>query len=392
MGGPPMKTKLIFLAGALVVISAYAGPFKDQTIDEKIGIGYGLAIADVNGDKKPDILLVDKAEVAWYENPGWEKHVIAGKLTALDHVCIAAQDIDGDGKAEVAVGAGWNPGDTVNSGAVFYLVPPSDRTQPWKPVELHHEPTVHRMWWVQGGSGKYSLVVAPLHGRGNKNGAGEGVKLLEYLSPASPEEKWETRLIDDSMHMTHNLDPVQWDGDKGQEILYCGKEGVLLLDREGDSWKKKRLIGSEANQGFAGAGEVRIGKLKEGRFIATIEPMHGTNVAVYTKGNADAWERHVLDSSLAEGHALATGDLLHRGADQLVVGWRNKNAEGKVGIKMFEMKDAAGAKWEQSTIDDNQMACEDLKVADLNGDGWLDVVAAGRATKNVKIYWNQGRP
>ena len=27
-------------------------------------------------------------------------------------------DIDGDGKAELAAGAGWNPSDTLNSGAV----------------------------------------------------------------------------------------------------------------------------------------------------------------------------------------------------------------------------------------------------------------------------------
>jgi hypothetical protein len=40
-------------------------------------------------------------------------------------------------------------------------------------------------------------------------------------------------------------------------------------------------------------------------------------------------------------------------------------------------------------VDDNTMACEDLKLADLNGDGRLDVIAAGRATKNVIIYWNE---
>ena len=42
------------------------------------------------------------------------------------------------------------------------------------------------------------------------------------------------RLIENSMHMTHNLDPVQWDQDKATEILYCGKESVMLLDREGN--------------------------------------------------------------------------------------------------------------------------------------------------------------
>lgn len=34
----------------------------------------------------------------------------------------------------------------------------------------------------------------------------------------------------------------------------------------------------------------------------------------------------------------------------------------------------------------NTLACEDLAVADFNGDGKLDLVAAGRATKNWKVY------
>jgi hypothetical protein len=35
------------------------------------------------------------------------------------------------------------------------------------------------------------------------------------------------------------------------------------------------------------------------------------------------------------------------------------------------------------------MACEDLKVADLDDDGDLDIIAAGRSTQNLKIYWNK---
>lgn len=392
-----------FLLTAFSGASLYAAQFKEQTIDDKIGIGYGLAIADVNGDKKKDILLVDAAEVAWYENPTWQKHVISGKLTERDHVCIAAEDINGDGKAEIAIGAQWNPGDTVNSGAVFYLVAPEDRTQKWKAVKLPHEPTVHRMWWTHDDSGKYSLVVAPLHGRGNKNGAGDGVKLLEYILPANPEAEWKTRLMEDTLHMTHNLDPVQWDNDRAQEILYGGKEAIFLLDRKNTDWGKTKLAGDQP--GFAGAGEVRLGKawitrgearIRDGvgtlpppdRFIATIEPMHGTNVVVYISDQAgNSWKRQVIDSSLSDGHAVATGDLLHKADDQIVIGWRGKNKDGKVGIKVFQH---VGEKWESSWVDENGMACEDLKLADLNGDSWLDIVASGRATKNVKIYWNQG--
>src|SRR5438132_14430771 len=78
--------------------------FRAVTIDPQVEIGYGLAIADVNGDNKPDIVLADKNVIFWYENPTWTKHVIAEKLTQLDHVCVAAADIDGDGKAETAAG------------------------------------------------------------------------------------------------------------------------------------------------------------------------------------------------------------------------------------------------------------------------------------------------
>ena len=100
------------------------------------------------------------------------------------------------------------------------------------------------------------------------------------------------------------------------------------------------------------------------------------------------WKRNVLDISLKEGHALACADFLGRGSDQIVVGWRAKNAEGKVGLKIFIPLDKSAKDWRQTVLDDNTMACEDLRVADLDGDGKLDIVASGRATKTLKVYFN----
>jgi hypothetical protein len=37
------------------------------------------------------------------------------------------------------------------------------------------------------------------------------------------------------------------------------------------------------------------------------------------------------------------------------------------------------------------MATEDLAIADLNNDKRPDIVASGRATRNVKIYFNERR-
>jgi hypothetical protein len=385
----------LLAAGSLLAASAAEPPelkFKALDIDTKIEIGYGVTVADVDGDQKPDIVLADKNQIVWYQNPSWHKHVIAEKLTPLDHVCIAAMDIDGDGKAEIAAGAGWNPGDTVNSGAVFYLIPPADRTQKWEPVELPHEPTVHRMRWVKTTAGQYELVVVPLHGRGNKNGAGEGVKILAYQRPADPRNSWTTQVLNDSLHVTHNFDPRPWDDDPAQELLIAAKEGVFGLKRKGEKSELTQFSGTESG----GAGEVRLGRLGGGRkFYATVEPMHGTNLVVYTQpANGDRhalWTRQILDSSLVDGHALACGDLAGLGRDQIVVGWRAMNKPGvKVGIKLFTPLDPGGQDWRQTLVDDNTMACEDLCLADLDGDGRLDIIAAGRATKNVKVYFNQG--
>jgi hypothetical protein len=143
---------------------------------------------------------------------------------------------------------------------------------------------------------------------------------------------------------------------------------------------------------------VRYGVLPGGgRFIATIEPMHGNELVVYrgpalqfSSGVDWTPQRVVLDETLVQGHGLATADLLGAGGDQIVVGWRGGPKGAKVGLRLFVPVASDGREWKMhAVIDDNTMACEDLKVADLNRDGRPDIVAAGRATKNVVIYWNE---
>ena len=71
--------------------------FRSVEIDSQLEIGYGVAVADMNGDGNPDIVLADKNQFAWYQNPSWKKHIMVENLTERDHVCIDARDIDGDG-------------------------------------------------------------------------------------------------------------------------------------------------------------------------------------------------------------------------------------------------------------------------------------------------------
>jgi hypothetical protein len=382
----------LFLA-ALPLAAQVTPQFREQEIDANVGIGYGLATADVDGDGKTDILLADKDTIVWYQNPSWTKHVIAEKLTEKDHVCIAARDIDGDGKAEIAVGAQWNPGDTETSGAVFYLQPPADRTQRWKPVQLTHEPTTHRMRWVRNRAGRYDLIVAPLHGRGNKNGEGAGVHILAYHKPDDVTQPWNTTLVYDGMHMTHNFEVVPSPANEAEPLLLGGREGIVRLT-PGDAGWKAQWVARHDTPEFKGVGELRWGAFAGGQpYVATIEPMHGNQVVIYTPppdGPKDGlWQRKVLDESLVDGHALACYDYLGLNNRQIAVGWRAHHKIGtRVGVKLFYTTKEDGNGWQQQLLDDNTMACEDLMGADLDGDRDTDLIAAGRGTKNLKIYWN----
>ena len=391
-----MFLRFLFISFILSTVHAQVTPqFREQEIDADVGIGYGLALADVDGDGKTDILLADQNTIVWYQNqsPEWKKHVIAEKLTEKDHVCIAARDIDGDGKAEIAVGAQWNPGDTETSGAVFYLQPPADRTQRWKPIPLTHEPTTHRMRWIRNRAGRYDLLVAPLHGRGNKRGEGAGVRILAYHKPEDVTQPWNTTLVHDGMHLTHNFEVMPSPANEPEAILLGGREGIVRLTPGDSGWKEQWVTRHDAPD-LLGVGEVRWGAFAGGQpYIAAIEPMHGSQLVLYTPppgGPKDGlWQRKVLDETLVDGHALACYDYLGLNNRQIAVGWRAQNKIGsRVGVKLFYTTKEDGNGWQQHVLDDNTMACEDLMGADLDGDRDTDLVAAGRRTHNLKIYWN----
>ena len=398
---------LLLLVSSLALAADPPEPkFTAVTLDDKIQIGYGLAIADVDGDKAPDVLLADKRQIVWYRNPGpakarepgaWTKHLIAENLTEHDNVCLAAQDLDGDGQCELAVGAEWNPGDTEKSGAVFYLIPPADRTQRWEPVKFPSvEPTTHRMKWVKMADGTWGLLVVPLHGRGNKNGEGAPVKVTMYWKPADPKAEWKSEIIDESMHATHNFDVAKQGPGDGPwpAVILGGREGLIGLRGLGDRWKKKPVDLKAVDPESKGIGEVRNLRLPNGASsIATVEPMHGNQLVSY--GSDESSQpfrllRHVLTDKLIEGHALACGDLLGVKSDQILVGWRGNPAkpDNTFGIHLWTPLDATAEHWRESAVDDGGMACEDLQLADLDGDGRPDIAASGRATRNVKLYFN----
>ncbi len=356
--------------------------FEPQVIDAEVEIGYGLAIGDVDGDGKADVLLCDKREISWFRNPDWRETSIAKNLTLRDHVCLAAADIDGDGKVEVAAGAQWNPGETTDkaqSGAVFFLQRPESGEGPWKPVPLYHDPTTHRMRWVKTEKG-HDLVVLPLHGIGNKDGAGENpVNVRTYRvdpAKAGDEAAWSHEVLGTKLHVTHNFDLR--DGH-----LYIGGSGGISREKADGSESTLLVTPENSTPPTRGVGEIAKGS----DFIAAVEPFHGNDLVVYREKDG-GWSRTLLTDALNQGHALGVADFNGDGREDVVVGWRNPDAEGHVGVKIFFQK--ADGSWENAFwVARDLVAAEDLKVADLNDDGRPDIVVAGRSTNNLVIFWNR---
>ena len=155
-------------AGASIAADPPAGfpAFKTDEIDAGLAIGYSVLLEDMNGDKKPDIVVVDKHRVVWYENPTWKKRAILVGKTKPDNVCACALDIDGNGDLELVVGANWNAG-TKTAGTLQWLKRGKSLDDEWTmhPIPCD-EPTVHRVRAIDlDADGKPEVVVAPLQGR-----------------------------------------------------------------------------------------------------------------------------------------------------------------------------------------------------------------------------------
>lgn len=359
---------------------AAAFTFRQQEIAQDFGVGYALAPGDVDGDKRVDILAISGTELAWFRAPGWEKTVIlpAGATTA-DNVTLAPHDIDGDGRLDVALGAGWT---RQNTGTLQWVRQnPPGTTPAWQVYPISAEPTLHRIKWADvDGDKKPELIVAPLHGKGAKGAEGPAARLLVFRPPANPAaDPWPMEVAGEANHIQHNFLSMNLDTDAQDELVTAGHEGLMSWKRGKDGTWARALIGEGS------PGEVKLGRVGGRRLLATVEPWHGANVAIYVeKPGSPTWAKTTIETGLTEGHALGWADFNGDGDEELAVGWRR----GKPGLAIYSV-DRDGALKSKTMIDDGGMDTEDLIVGDFNADGRPDIAASGRATRNVKLYWNE---
>jgi hypothetical protein len=323
-------------------------------------------------------------------------------MKTRDNIDVAPNDVDLDGDQDLALAYEFSLQNSTSGGNLAWLECPADpaKSEDWAIHPIGAIPTSHRIRWAElelNGSKLKCLLNLPIIGIGAKAPMySGGVSFVAYQpSPLRPDAAppWAALRVDDTLEMAHGMRIVQWDGDASEEILTASFDGVHLFDFDPPAQKfSKRQLGKghAGKRPEQGSSEVALGALasQEMRFIAAIEPWHGNEVVVYEIGTPTTMgeERVVIDSALKDGHALACFDIEKDGNDEIVAGGRG----GDKALRIYQFA-AGNAEWEIALLDKGNMGAAGLFIADINKDGYQDIVAIGTATHNVVWYENVPR-
>jgi hypothetical protein len=345
--------------------------FREHIIATDLKGGYQVVAADLNHDGKPDLIALASGmtELVWYENPNWERHVIASGLTGMINLAYAND--------QIVLAYGFSNVYASSKGTIAVLQPNGDPRQPWRLAEIDHMPTAHR---IRTAIFDQSMVFisAPLIGEKAVAPEYRDKVPLIYYKPG----EWKRRVIAaDNEGVQHGIATVDWDGRSRDAILTASFSGIDLYRFIKNKWKRTEISkGNPEPWPKSGSSDVAVGYLGKQRFLAAIEPWHGNKIAVYTEHGGE-WRREQIDDTLIDGHTILTADLDGDGRHKIVAGMRGKPYQ----VLIYTNEKGH---WTRKVLDTGTMAAAACTALDLNGDHKIDLACIGGATTNLKWYEN----
>lgn len=363
---------------------------------------YALA-ADINGDGKPDLVVSGLgepgkvlAEVAWFENPSWQKHVI-GYFDVP--VALAAADVDNDGALDLAICYDYGLcifGCKPENGTIAWLRNPgkTDPEEEWKRYPIGKLMATHRLAFGHfSQSSGLELLAVPVVG--GANGAiHEPIKTMIFSRPADPPKSlgWPSVIVNDSLRVIHEIAARPFRRAEGSDLdsfLTASEEGVTWLFHGDDTQWHSLLIGPGDTQQahmspnlWKGSGSVTVGKYGDDElaWVMATEPFHGNLLSVYTKDSASTlgqlrWKRRILDvvgplnnRGEGPGHDVEAVDLDGDGNDECLVALRGPTPYS--GVQIFKPLDLAKGQFVRQQV--STYSAARVIVADFDGDGRPD--------------------
>lgn len=341
-------------------------------------------VFDVNNDGKPDIVCGEH----WYEGPDFvRKHRICelepyGEY--FDDFSTIALDINGDGYLDFVTGGWWRH-------TLRWRENPRGLLVPWPEHVIAEVGNVEttRAWDVDG-DGVIELVPntpgAPLRVfklRRDADGKGTGAFDQYLIHPGN---------------QGHGLGFGDIDGDgRGEFILRHG-----WLKAPADMFSGPWTLHEEFDLGPAASVPILVVDVNsDGAADLIVGAAHGYGLDWWEQrldGGKRTWIKHPIDPYASQYHDMIWADIDGDGACELITGQRYRahcgNDPGEsddIGVFYFKWN---GESFTKCVIDYGPPTLASgvgihFAVADLDGDGWLDIVAPGK--DGLYVFFNLGQ-
>ncbi len=362
---------LFALAVATVAQSAQIA-FRSNTLNADSEYS-ACAVIDVNRDGKLDVFCGGW----WYEAPTWKKHFvrhvrkIRGRFDGYSHL---PMDVNADGWIDV-INVNWR------SESLFWVKHPGRKLGEWAKVMIA-KPGSMETGRLEDVDGDGRLDILP-----------NGVKFAAWweLAKPGPEPQWVRHDLSAEV-AAHGVGFGDVNGDGRDDII--GPYGWLEapLDRRKGKWQWRAEYKMERDTGIP-----ILARDVDGDGDSDLIWARGHNYGVYwmeqthNAAGEREWKRHEVDRTWSQGHSLLWADLDGDGRGELIIGKRFMAHDGKdpgatdpMVVYRYQY-DPKVRKWTRHTVASGGRVGLGLdpKVADLDGDGDLDIIASGRSG----LYW-----